>query len=31
MHRIVGCDDQQVVAQILGFANLLLNLVDECV
>lgn len=31
MHRSVGCDDPQEAAQILGLANLLLNLVDESV
>lgn len=30
-HRTVGYDDTEEVARILAFANLLLNMVDQCV
>lgn len=29
-HRTVKCDNAEKAAQVLGFANLLLNMVDEC-
>jgi hypothetical protein len=29
-HRTVGYDDTEEVAHIIAFANLLLNMVDQC-